>query len=39
MTQQAVGTGISVRVRGRRVAQAFLGRKRGERQRPGRHRR
>ena len=30
---------ISVRVRGRRVAQAIMGWKRGERRHPGRHRR
>ena len=38
MAHEAVGIGVSVRVRGRRVAQALLGRERGERQRPGRHR-
>lgn len=36
---EAVGIGVSVRVHGRRVAQALLGRARGERERARRHRR
>ena len=39
MAHPAIGIRIPVRVHGRRVAQALLGRKRGERQRPRRHRR
>ena len=34
-----IGIRVPVRVRGRRVAQAILGRARGERERPRRHRR
>ena len=39
MAHGAVGGRVPIRVRGRRVAQALLGRKRGERRHPGRHRR
>ena len=39
VAHEAVGIRIPVRVRGRRVAQAFMGRARGERGRPRRHRR
>ena len=39
VAHEAVGIRIPVRVRGRRVAQAILGRARGERERPRRHRR
>ena len=39
VAHEAVGGRVPVRVRGRRVAQALLGRARGERQRPRRHRR
>ena len=38
VAHEAVGIRIPVRVRGRRVAQALMGRARGERERPGRHR-
>ena len=38
VAHEAVGGRVPVRVHGRRVAQAFMGRARGERQRPGRHR-
>ena len=39
VAHEATGGRVPVRVRGRRVAQALLGRARGERQRPRRHRR
>lgn len=39
MAQPALGTGLSVRVHGRRVAQALPGRQRGERERARRDRR
>lgn len=39
VAHEAVGIRIPVRVRGRRVAQALMGRARGERRRPRRHRR
>ena len=39
MAQPAFGTGVRVRVHGRRVAQALLGRQRGERERARGHRR
>lgn len=39
VAHEAAGGRVAVRVRGRRVSQAFLGRARGERKRPGRHRR
>ena len=39
VAHEAVGIGVSVRVHGRRVAQALLGRARGERERARRHRR
>ena len=38
VAHEAVGIRIPVRVRGRRVAQALMGRARGERRRPRRHR-
>lgn len=38
VAHEAVGGRVPVRVHGRRAAQAFMGRARGERQRPGRHR-